>query len=160
MKTAAAVLLDACKEHGWTLGAAESLTGGLLSSTLVAVPGASEVFRGSVVSYAVDVKASVLGVSEEQLAQTGPVDGEVALQMAAGAARVLNVDVALSTTGVAGPGPADGHPAGTVYVAVQTPSGTHCELLQLHGEREDIRQQTVQKLLGIAAETVLTPACF
>ena len=98
---------------GLTLGLAESLTGGLASSRLVNVPGASRWFRGSVVSYASEVKFDVLGVPE------GPVVSEEAARaMAEGARRVLGSDVGLSITGVAGPDAQDDQPPGTVFVGL------------------------------------------
>ena len=90
--------------RGITLACAESLTGGGLAARIVNTAGVSAIFRGAVVSYATDVKASVLGVSQERLNETGPVDEQVALQMARGACALLAADVALATTGVAGPG--------------------------------------------------------
>src|SRR5699024_1528916 len=102
---------------GATLAVAESLTGGLLGAELVAVPGTSAVLRGGALTYATDSKASVLGVDPELLTAHGPVHPQVAVQMADGARSLFEADVALATTGVAGPGPADGHPAGTFYVA-------------------------------------------
>lgn len=136
-------------DRGITLACAESLTGGALAATIVSVPGVSEVFRGAVVSYATDVKASVLGVSQSRLDAVGPVDEQVALQMARGACSVLGADVALATTGVAGPGPADGHPAGTVWIAIAGALGERALLLDLSGDRARIREQTVDEALGL-----------
>lgn len=101
-----------------TLAVAESLTGGLLSATIVSVPGVSAVFRGGAVTYATDTKASVLGVSRARLALTGPVDEVVAEQMADGVQRLYQASLGVSTTGVAGPGSSDGHRAGTVWIGV------------------------------------------
>lgn len=141
--------------RGLTVGCAESLTGGALTSMLVSVPGVSEVLRGGIVSYATDVKASVLGVSRQRLDQTGPVDGDVALQMARGVCRVLEADVGLSTTGVAGPGPADGHPAGTVWIAIAGVLGEQSRLLHLTGDRAAIREQTIEWVLALLDEYLL-----
>jgi competence/damage-inducible protein CinA-like protein len=128
-------------ERGLTLGVAESLTGGLVGSRLTAVPGASGWFRGSLVVYASEVKRSLLGVS------AGPVVSEsAALEMAAGAARVLGADVGLSLTGVAGPDEQDGQPVGSVWVGVtgDAVGGPSATLLRLGryggGDREQIRQ--------------------
>jgi nicotinamide-nucleotide amidase len=121
---------------GLTLGLAESLTGGLASSRLVNVPGASRWFRGSVVSYASEVKFSVLGVPE------GPVVSEDAARvMAEGACRVLEADVGLSITGVAGPDPQDGQPPGTVYVGLAR-AGRPTESFRFNvpGDRDRVRQ--------------------
>lgn len=102
---------------GLTLAVAESLTGGLLGAELVSVPGASAVFRGGALTYATDCKASVLGVDAGLLAEHGPVHPQVAVQMADGARSLFGADLALATTGVAGPGPADGQPPGMFFVA-------------------------------------------
>jgi nicotinamide-nucleotide amidase len=121
---------------GLTLGLAESLTGGLAASRLVNVPGASTWFRGSVVSYASDVKFAVLGVPE------GPVvSEEAAVAMAEGAQRVLGADVGLSVTGVAGPTEQDGRPVGTVFVGLARP-GHESQAVQftVPGDRDRIRQ--------------------
>ena len=141
--------------RGLTVGCAESLTGGALTSTFVSIPGVSEVLRGGIVSYATDIKASVLGVSRERLEDTGPVDGGVALQMARGICRVLEADVGLSTTGVAGPGPADGHPAGTVWIAIAGVLGEQSRLLHLTGDRAEIREKTIDCVLALLDEYLL-----
>ena len=117
----AAGLVFALGEHGQTVAVAESLTGGMLCSALVEVPGASAVVRGGVVAYATELKHRLLGVDAGLLAAHGPVDPEVAAQMAHGVRELLGADWGLATTGVAGPGPQDGIAAGTVYVAVAGP---------------------------------------
>jgi len=99
-------LIQELARRALTVATAESLTGGGLVSRLVDVPGASHVVRGGACTYAVDTKASVLGVSRERLALTGPVDEQVARQMAEGARSLFGATIGLSTTGVAGPGPA------------------------------------------------------
>lgn len=149
-------LLGGLAARGWSLGTAESLTGGLLAATLVAVPGASRVLRGSVVAYDVDVKVDVLGVTPDLVERVGTVDEAVATQMATGAQRVLGVDVALATTGVAGPGPSEGHPAGTVWLACATPSGVSTRLLALTGDREHVRTGAVRAALALAREVTLS----
>ena len=146
----ATALLQAAADHGVTLAIAESLTGGQVSSSLVEVPGASRVLVGTVVAYATRIKAQVLGVNAAHLERTGPVDRDVALQMAHGVRRLLGADLGLATTGVAGPGPADGHPAGTVHIAVVAPWGQrHCEL-HLSGDRSQIRRATVMEVYELA----------
>ncbi|MFD9904940.1 CinA family protein [Streptomyces sp. NPDC059063] len=109
------------RERGETLAVAESLTGGLVAAEVTAVPGASRAFRGAVTAYATELKRDVLGVDGALLAARGAVDAEVALQMAAGARRLLGADWGVATTGVAGPEPQDGQPVGTVFVAVAGP---------------------------------------
>ncbi|GGB97493.1 CinA family protein [Cellulomonas carbonis] len=109
---------------GLTVAVAESLTGGAVCDALVGVAGASACLRGGVVAYATDVKESVLGVDPVLLARLGAVHPAVAVQMAQGVRRLLAAEVGLATTGVAGPDPQDGHPPGTVHVAVSGPAGT------------------------------------
>ena len=122
--------------EGLTLGLAESLTGGLAASRLVNVPGASGWFRGSVVSYASEVKFDVLGVPE------GPVVSEAAARaMAEGARRVLGADVGLSVTGVAGPSEQDGQPVGTVFVGLVRPGrAPEAVGFAVPGDRARVRQ--------------------
>ena len=118
-----------------TLGLAESLTGGLIASRLVAVEGASAWFRGAIVSYASEVKHALLGVP------AGPVvSAAAAVAMAEGAARQLGSDIGLSVTGVAGPTTQDDQPAGTVFVGMALP-GRPPEAFELHlpGDRPRVR---------------------
>ncbi len=145
-------LLARLSALGHTLGTAESLTGGLLCARLIDVPGASAVVRGGIVSYATQVKADLLGVGADVLANRGAVDPEVALAMAQGAARILGCDWALATTGVAGPDPADGAPLGTVYVAVRWPAGQRVRHTVLSGNRAAIRAGAVREALDLALE--------
>lgn len=143
-------LVAALAARGWTLATGESLTAGLVAATLADVPGCSAVLRGGVVAYQADVKAGLLGVPEEALAH-GLVSAAVARGLAEGAARTLDADVGIGTTGVAGPDPHDGSPVGSVWIAVATPDGTVAEHRQLAGGREAIRRQTVEacwELLG------------
>ncbi len=137
--TMESVVLQLLGERGLRLGLAESVTGGLVAGRLTSVPGASTVFHGSVVSYASDVKFNVLDVPR------GPVVSEVAAAaMADGARRVLDVDVALSLTGVAGPTEQDGQPVGTLCLGVAA-SGrpTVVTTLRLPGQRDQMRQISV-----------------
>jgi nicotinamide-nucleotide amidase len=145
-------LLSAVGARGWTLAVAESLTGGLVSATLVDVPGASSVLRGAVVAYSTDLKATLLGVDAVLLEQRGAVDPDVARAMAIGVRARLGADVGLATTGVAGPDPQDGHPPGTVHVAVSTPDGTHVRSLRLAGDRAAVRAQSVDAVLALGVE--------
>ena len=146
----ARALLQAAADRGMTLAIAESLTGGQVASSLVEVPGASRVLVGAVVAYATRIKAQVLGVDAAHLERTGPVDRDVALQMAHGVRRLLGADLGLATTGVAGPGPADGHPAGTVHIAVVAPWGQRHRELHLSGDRSQIRRATVMEVYELA----------
>ena len=135
---------------GLTLGLAESLTGGLASSRLVNVPGASRWFRGSVVSYASDVKFGVLGVPE------GPVVSEAAARaMAEGARRVLGSDVGLSITGVAGPDGQDDQPPGTVFVGLaRSGQATEAFGFNVPGDRDRVRQYATIAALDLLRRTL------
>ena len=129
-------------EKGVTLGCAESLTGGLVASALVDIPGASTVFKGSVVAYDLMVKHDLLGVSAALLAEKGAVNAEVARAMAEGAQAVLGVDLAVSTTGVAGPDrdPVSGAKPGLFFVALAGGElGTMVREVQVEGDRAEIR---------------------
>ena len=143
------IVLDLLRRRGWSLGLAESVTGGLVGARLTGIPGSSEVFRGAIVSYATDVKQRVLGVGE------GPVVTEpAALEMARGARRVLGSDVALSLTGVAGPGEQDGLPAGTLCIGLVWPDGELTTTLRLPGQREQMRQFSVITSLDLLRRTL------
>lgn len=137
--TMESVVLRMLGDRGWTFGVAESVTGGLVGGRLTNVPGSSSVFRGGIISYASDVKFSLLGVDE------GPVvSEEAAAQMAAGARRALGCDVALALTGVAGPEEQDGRPVGTLCVAAAFPDGsTVTTTTTLPGVRDQMRQMSV-----------------
>ncbi len=150
---AGAVIREATA-RGVTLATAESLTGGLVAAALTGVPGASVVFRGGVVSYASAVKAEVLGVSARLLAERGAVDPDVASAMAAGVARLVGADLAVATTGVAGPDPADGKPVGRVYVAVSDPP--QVRRLDLVGDRASIRAASVEAALDLVLAALVT----
>jgi nicotinamide-nucleotide amidase len=134
---------------GRTVAVAESLTGGLVSGALTSVAGASVVLRGGVVAYATDLKEALLGVPADLLARQGPVDPDVAAAMAAGVRRMLGATFGIATTGVAGPGPADGKPEGTVFIAVAGPAGGGSRGLQLRGDRRQIREETVRQALSL-----------
>lgn len=144
-ETVESVVLGACEARGWTLGVAESLTGGLVGARIANVAGASRTFRGAIASYATDVKRSILGVTAEHV-----VSAACAVQMAEGAQRVLGCDVGVSTTGVAGPEEQDGQPAGTVWFGIAVPGReTEAVSTRLPGDRERIRQFSTISLLNL-----------
>ncbi len=124
VEEAARSLHDALAGTGRTVATAESLTGGDVGGAICTIAGASEYYLGGVISYASAVKAAVLGVDRGLLERCGSVDAEVAVQMAAGTARVCGADYGVSTTGVAGPEPHDGKPVGTVFIGVFGPAGS------------------------------------
>ncbi len=143
-------------DRGLTLAVAESLTGGLLAARVVDVPGASLVLRGAVVAYATDLKHRLLGVDADLLAARGPVDPDVARAMARGVRERLCADVGVATTGVAGPDPQAGRPAGTVFVAASaawTPDAVR--ELRLEGDRAAIRTATAAAALALVLEVVM-----
>lgn len=136
--TIEAVLLRLLGERQWSLGTAESATGGLVAARITAVPGASDVFRGGVVAYDIDEKRDILGVDDEAV-RAGVVSETMAIAMAKGARKRLGVDVAVSVTGAAGPEPHDGVAPGTVVIGVATPEDTRARTLRLPGDRERVR---------------------
>ena len=149
-----AQLIADLTQRGLTIATAESLTGGGLVARLVDVPGASHVVRGGACTYAVDTKSYVLGVSESRLSMTGPVDEEVARQMARGARSLFGADIGVSTTGVAGPGPADGFEAGTVHIACAHPAGEEHRLLHLEGDRAAVRAGAIDAALVLVRDVL------
>ena len=154
MTTTPSQVVAALVGAGRTVATAESLTGGLVCAALTDVPGASAVVRGAVVAYATELKAQVLGVDPDLLATGGAVQAEVARQMATGVCRVLGAQVGVATTGVAGPDPLDGHPVGTVFVAVAAEGRVQVRELSLAGDRATIRAGTVEAALDLVAEIV------
>jgi len=148
------VVLNLLREQGLTLGLAESVTGGLVSGRLTSIPGASDVLRGSVVSYASEVKFDLLDVPR------GPVVSEAAaIAMAEGARRVLGADVALSLTGVAGPAEQDGQPVGTLCIAVAINGhSTVSTTLRMPGQRDQMRQMSVISSLDFLRREILIPS--
>ncbi|MDE0614732.1 MAG: competence/damage-inducible protein A [bacterium] len=142
-ETMESAVLDALRQRGWTLALAESLTGGLIGSRLTAVPGASDVFRGGLVSYASDVKFDLLDVPE------GPVVSEEAVTaMARGAAKLLGADCAIAVTGVAGPDPLDGEDPGTVWMATLVKGEVEATKVKFPFDRERTRQFTTVSILN------------
>lgn len=129
------VVLDRCRVRGLTMGTAESVTGGLISARITAIPGASDVFRGSIVSYASETKFAVLGVPEGRV-----VTEEAANAMAEGACRVLGCDVSVAVTGVAGPAEQEGQKVGTVVLSTCISGDARAITVRLPGDRERIRQ--------------------
>ena len=148
--TMESVVLELLRQRGWTLGLAESVTGGLVAGRITNVAGASEVFRGAVVSYASEVKFDLLGVDP------GPVVNErAALQMAEGARRVLGCHVGLALTGVAGPTEQDGVEAGTLCVGIVTPVESLARTMRLPGLRDQMRQMSVISSLDLLRRQLL-----
>lgn len=137
---------------GQTLAVAESCTGGLLAGAVTAVPGSSRYFLGAVVAYHDDVKAGSLGVPAPLVAAHGAVSGEVAIAMAEGALARIGADVAIATTGIAGPGGGTrGKPVGTVWVAVADRRGVRrAHRFRFGGDRASVRRAAVRAALEAA----------
>lgn len=153
---AAARVLLALREGGRTVATAESLTGGLVAAALTDVPGASDVVLGGVVSYAPGVKRDVLGVPQRLLDRHGAVSRQCAVAMAEGVRSLMGTDLGVSTTGVAGPDPSEGHPVGTVHVAVAGEHGTTHRALHLNGSRTEVRAAAVTGALALLEESAGT----
>jgi nicotinamide-nucleotide amidase len=154
-ETRAAALLEALERKGLHLALAESLTGGLLTSAFVDVPGSSKVLLGAIVAYQSELKHQLLGVSRALLQEQGAVDPEVVAQMAAGIRVKLanktgkdeSTVIGLATTGVAGPDSQDGKRAGTVFIGISGPTGDFVYPLELTGDRAAIRAASVDSAL-------------
>jgi nicotinamide-nucleotide amidase len=145
-----ALVLDLCRARGWSLGTAESCTGGLVAARLTSVPGSSDVFAGSVVAYANGVKEAELGVARATLAQHGAVSAETAAEMAAGVRARLGVDVAVSVTGVAGPdGGTPEKPVGLVHLHAETPEAGHGIEFSFPADRATVRSRATVAALHL-----------
>ncbi|MFN2636619.1 MAG: competence/damage-inducible protein A [Gemmatimonadaceae bacterium] len=143
----AEVVLDRCRELNLKIAVAESCTGGLLGERLTNIPGSSDVFVGGVIAYHDNVKRNVLGVRPQDIQRDGAVSEEVALQMAFGARALLNADVGVSITGIAGPGGGTAEkPVGLVWIAVHISEGK-ARRFHVAGDRTEIRQRSAQAAL-------------
>lgn len=137
-------LLEKFLEKGLTLGSVESMTGGLFAGAFTDVPGASKVFKGSIVTYASEIKEKVVGVKKETIEKYSIVSEQVAREMAECGRKLLNVDVCVSVTGNAGPTcEPGGKPAGCFYVAVATKNNTFVEVFQINKKRNGVRNGAV-----------------
>lgn len=135
---------------GKTLVTAESITGGGIGAALTAVPGSSEVYKGGVISYCDWVKANILGVDGLLLNQFGAVSAQTAAAMARGVRKLLNADVAVSVTGLAGPGGDEyGNPVGTVFIGYEDGSQAEVRHCHFEGSREEIRLKTIEGALKL-----------
>ncbi|APE15538.1 CinA family protein [Mycolicibacterium pallens] len=134
--------------RGDTVATAESLTAGLLAATLAGVPGASAVLSGGLVTYTVDTKIALAGVSRELLDDVGPVAAPTAAALAEGARERCAATWGVGLTGVAGPEPHGGHPVGTVFLGLAGPGTTEVVELRLDGSRWDIRLAAVHEAIG------------
>ncbi|MDE6544189.1 MAG: CinA family nicotinamide mononucleotide deamidase-related protein [Muribaculaceae bacterium] len=150
--TPAALLIKLLASRGLKVATAESCTGGAVSAAITAIPGASEVMQGAVVSYSNDVKTSVLAVDAKAIEAVGAVSEPVVRQMAAGVARLCDADCAIATSGIAGPGGGTPEkPVGTVWICVLTPAGSQAWCFHFPGDRE--------RVVGRAVMTALLRLC-
>ena len=137
-------------ERGAWLAVAESFTGGLLGHLITNVPGSSMYFRGGVISYAYEVKRDLLGVSRETLERKGAVSGETVLEMATGVRKVLNADIGLSVSGIAGPGGGTVEkPVGTTWIGMCAFESDSAQFYQFQGERIEIKLQAAQAAMQL-----------
>jgi nicotinamide-nucleotide amidase len=144
------IVLEAARERGLEIATAESCTGGLVSARLTSVPGSSDVFVGGLVAYDDRIKLGALGVPADVLERHGAVSAETATAMAAGARRILGADVAVSVTGVAGPGGGtEAKPVGLVYLHAETPAASHGVELRLPGDRDAVRRRAAASALHL-----------
>jgi nicotinamide-nucleotide amidase len=144
----AAEVLDLLAAAGDSLATAESLTGGRLAAVITGVPGASRSYLGGVVSYATDLKVSLLGVPESLVEEYGVVSAECARAMAAGVRRVTGASYGLATTGVAGPDRQEGQPVGTVFVGISGPAGEAVAAMDLVGDRHQIQDRACREAVS------------
>ncbi|MBE6470096.1 MAG: CDP-diacylglycerol--glycerol-3-phosphate 3-phosphatidyltransferase [Coriobacteriaceae bacterium] len=148
-------VIDSARAAGKKLGTAESCTGGLIGATLTDIAGSSDVVEGGIVSYSNDVKMARLGVPEQVLSEHGAVSEQTACAMAQGAREQLGVDIAVSVTGIAGPGGAvPGKPVGTVWIGVSDAAGTQAHLFTFGGSRSQVRSQAVRESLRLFSERI------
>jgi nicotinamide-nucleotide amidase len=146
----AAEIVEHLRQRGETISTAESLTAGAVSSALVSISGASDVFVGGVTAYRDEVKVSHLAVDAAVIEKYSVISEEVAIAMAKGAIKSFGSTWAIGTTGVAGPNPLDGHPVGAVWVAIEGPVSQTIEL-SLSGERESVRNAATSSAIATFA---------
>lgn len=144
----ARAIIKVMKRRGLTLSTAESITAGGVAAALTEIPGSSAVYQGGVVTYSDVSKTKFLGIPKRVLTKHTAVSEQVAISMAQSVRTQFKSDYSISTTGVAGPGRAYGQKAGTVWIAIDTPSGTTSVLLALSGNRAEIRHATIESALA------------
>ena len=144
------------QEKKLTLASAESCTGGMLASRIIDVPGVSEVFKAGFVTYANEAKQNLIGVKEETLAQFGAVSEQTAREMVLGAIKAAKADMAVATTGIAGPGGGTKEkPVGLVYIACGSADDIIVERCLFSGSRKEIRQASVEHALGMLYKEIM-----
>ena len=155
MKSRASYLVNLLKEKGLTIGSVESMTGGMFASEITSINGASEVFKGSLVTYSPFVKENVCHVNKETIEKNGVVSYEVASEMAYRGREILDVDFCISVTGNAGPtSDIDNKPVGMIYISIMGKDYTWGLPLNLKGERNQIRQETTFIMIDFLIKTI------
>jgi PncC family amidohydrolase len=149
----AALLGQLLRARGWKLATAESCTGGLIADKITDVPGCSEYFVGGFVTYAYEAKVASLGVSWDTLEKYGAVSREVVLEMARGARKALGADIAVSVSGIAGPGGGlPGKPVGTTWIGLVTPEGERAVVFYWTGNRRENKELSAQAAMKMVVE--------
>jgi PncC family amidohydrolase len=148
MNNPAAAIIDIMRDKKLTLGTVESATGGLISHLITNIPGSSDVFQGSIISYSNEIKMKTVGVKAETLKKYGAVSARAAKDMASGGRQVLGVDICVADTGIAGPGgAAPGKPVGLFYIGLANKDGTFSRKHLFKGTRAENKQQAAQTAL-------------
>ncbi len=154
-RSEAEALIELARRKGVRISCAESCTGGMIGCILTSIPGSSDVFMGSAVTYSNDSKESILGVDHQTLLDHGAVSEETAREMASGSVRAYDTDAAVAVTGIAGPGGAvPGKPVGTVYIAVSDGPRQIVSRFQFEGDRDSVRGQTATEAIRMLSEFI------
>ena len=148
----AKAVIEKLAKEGLTLGSCESITGGAFASAITKVPGASKVYKGSVISYSNEVKINTVGVRRDIIEDDGVVSFNTAIDMAVEARKLLNVDICVSCTGNAGPDVCDDKPVGRVYIAIATEGKVYTRELNLKGDRNKIQAETVKRMIKLIVD--------
>jgi nicotinamide-nucleotide amidase len=158
MQDLARQVLEACRAQGWILATAESCTGGMVAAALTEIAGSSDVVDRGYITYSNTAKIQMLGVHQKSLTTYGAVSQDVAREMAEGALTMANVDIAVSITGIAGPGSSEHKPEGRVCFAVaKNGQATYCETLEFGAiGRDNVREKAVKSALGLLLNAAIT----
>jgi len=148
---------DLLRQKGLTLGLVESASGGLISHRITNIPGSSNYYKGSVTAYSNEVKIKVVGVREDTINQYGAVSSQVAEEMAQGGRKILDADICLADTGIAGPsGATPGKPVGLFYIGLSHEVGTYSRKHNFHGDREQNKRSAAEAALSWLKEYLLS----
>ena len=142
-------LIQKLSQQHLTISVAESLTGGLVAASLTQIPGASAVFKGGIIAYRDEIKRQVLKVDPALITKFTSISEPVAQSMATNIREIMNTDIGIATTGVAGPDKSDGFAPGIVFVAISIGDHKICQKLELVGDRTQIRDQSVNEIFKL-----------